>query len=113
LWLYARQIEDLRFRTVEERVAGLLSTLAARRAKVARSGSALRSESRRSVQLTHSEIADLVGAHRVSVTNSLRALEERGLVEVRPRRIVLRDPAGLLRLAARAGPESVAPGAGR
>ncbi|MCL6581636.1 MAG: Crp/Fnr family transcriptional regulator [Firmicutes bacterium] len=90
-WVLAKQVEDLRFRSVEARVSSLLHALAARRAADGRP---------RTIPLTHATLADLVGAHRVSVTNALRDLERRGLVRLHPRRIEVTDPDGLLAFAA-------------
>jgi len=86
-WVLAKQVEDLRFRSVEARVSSLLHALAARRAADGRP---------QTIPLTHATLADLVGAHRVSVTNALRDLERRGLVKLHPRRIEVTDLEGLL-----------------
>ncbi len=91
-WMLVRQIEDLRFRPVAGRVAGVLCSLAV--------GSGLAADGDGeavALDVTHAALADLVGAHRVSVTNSLKDLERRGLIEVRPRRIMVRDLDGLYR----------------
>lgn len=89
MWMLIKQIEDLCFRSVEGRVASLLYTLAA-----------AKSDSGRSVvlDLTHSAIADLVGAHRVSVNNAMLSLQHQGFVELRPRKVAVKDLASLYAL---------------
>lgn len=103
-WLLIKQIEDLRFRSVESRVASLLYTLAA-----GRDGRSLPVV----LALTHGAIADLVGAHRVSVNNAMLALQERGLIGLRPRRVVVKDLPALYELGFPSlPPADTAPGLG-
>ena len=48
---------------------------------------------------THEELGAMVGANRVAVTRALGRLQEDGVVEVRRRRIRVRDPEALRRVA--------------
>ncbi len=114
----ARQVEDLRFRSVESRLANLLYTLAvspetepvvgraepaaggaepiARGAEaVARGTNAVTPEV---LSVTHSVLADLVGAHRVTVSSTLKSLEKRGLIALGPRKVAVKDLIGLYHL---------------
>ena len=50
---------------------------------------------------THEELGAMVGANRVAVTRALGRLQKGGMVEVRRRRILVRDPEALRRLAER------------
>ncbi|HEV2742509.1 MAG TPA: Crp/Fnr family transcriptional regulator [Rubrobacter sp.] len=50
---------------------------------------------------THEELGAMVGANRVAVTRALGRLQDEGMVEVRRRRIHVRDPEALRRLAER------------
>jgi CRP/FNR family transcriptional regulator, cyclic AMP receptor protein len=48
---------------------------------------------------THEELGAMVGANRVAVTRALGRLQDEGMVEVRRRRIHVRDPEALRRIA--------------
>ena len=50
---------------------------------------------------THEELGAMVGANRVAVTRALGRPQEEGMVEVRRRRIHVRDQEALRRLAER------------
>lgn len=47
------------------------------------------------VRLTHQELANLAGTSRETVTRALKALEDEGVIETRPKEIFLLDPEGL------------------
>ena len=47
------------------------------------------------VRLTHQELANMAGTSRETVTRALRALEGEGVIETRPKEILLVDPQGL------------------
>ena len=79
-------IRQLRFLTVEARVADFLCRM---------SGQA----SDRTLPFTHREIADYVGAHRVSVTEALRRIERTGAIRTGRGHIVITDISGLRRVA--------------
>ena len=48
---------------------------------------------------THEELGAMIGAHRVAVTRALGRLQDGGAVELRRRRIRVRDPEALRRIA--------------
>ncbi len=52
-------------------------------------------EERAMVRLTHQEIANLAGTSRETVTRALKALENEGVIETRPKEVYIRDPEGL------------------
>jgi CRP-like cAMP-binding protein len=93
------RVENLVFRNVRSRLAHVLLELAADL------GSEDRGVTVISEELTQSELATLVGSTRQSVNVALRELQADGLIAARGRRIALRDPAGLARIA-RPGPAS-------
>jgi len=86
----AEQVRQLRFLPVEARVAAFLGR-AVFRERPGGDGQDLR--------LTHDEIADYVGAHRVSVSEALGRMEGTGVIETGRGRIVVRDPERLRRMA--------------
>ena len=47
------------------------------------------------VRLTHQELANIAGTSRETVTRALKALEDEGVIETRPREVLLKDPQGL------------------
>ena len=47
------------------------------------------------VRLTHQDLANLAGTSRETVTRALRALEEEGVIETRPKEVTIVDPEGL------------------
>lgn len=57
-------------------------------AELGRDGTAL-------VRLTHQELANLAGTSRETVTRALKVLETEGVIETRPKEIVLADVQGL------------------
>lgn len=79
---------DLAFRTVESRLAGFLRSVARWSPPSDRGLELL-------PPLTHADMANAVGTAREVVTRCLSHFEQRGLVERRGRRVILRDPAAL------------------
>lgn len=47
------------------------------------------------VRLTHQELANLAGTSRETVTRALKALENEGVIETRPKEVYITDPEGL------------------
>lgn len=47
------------------------------------------------VRLTHQDLANLAGTSRETVTRALRALEQQGVIETRPKEVSITDPEGL------------------
>jgi len=78
----AEHIHQLRFLNVEARVASFLHRMYLLRS--AGSG-------RVDLRLTHDEIADYVGAHRVSVTEALKRIELSGAIETGRGRVRVLD----------------------
>lgn len=87
--VFAQQIEDLSFRNVGRRIASLLSALIG--------GSP---QTQTVTDIDRDTIAAVVAAHRVTVSNALRDLEDKGLITVGRRHIYVVDPDGLRREAA-------------
>jgi CRP-like cAMP-binding protein len=83
---FLRQIEDLTFRSVRQRVACLLEAMFS----VADEGNV-------SLEIAQETIANLVGAHRVTVTISLQELQDKGIVAVARGRLFLLNPEELRR----------------
>jgi CRP/FNR family transcriptional regulator len=81
-------IRQLRFLTVEARVADFLYRMAGQ------------TDGRScDLPLTHDEIADYVGAHRVSVTEALQRIEQTGAIITGRGHIVVKDLTGLRQVA--------------
>jgi CRP/FNR family transcriptional regulator len=79
-------VEDLSFRTVSSRVAKILLVNAQMMEKE---------------RLTQRDMAAIAGTAREVVSRSLRYLDDRGLIEMRRQRIVIKDVAGLKEMAGR------------
>lgn len=60
-----------------------------------RSGVVSLEEAGAMVRLTHQDLANLAGTSRETVTRALRALEEQGVIETRPKEVTIVDPEGL------------------
>lgn len=88
-------LTDAFFKTVRARVAGCLLKLHQQSASVVAGNG-----SPRGFRITHLEIAGLVGSTRETTTCVLRKLGKEGLIEVRNRRIIVLDAAGLTRVSA-------------
>jgi CRP/FNR family transcriptional regulator len=48
-----------------------------------------------SVRLTHQELANLAGTSRETVTRALKVLEQEGVIETKPKEILVTDIQGL------------------
>lgn len=81
-----QRLEELAYRSVPARLAAVLVRLADER------GTTLEG-------LTHNDLAEMVGAYRETVTKALDEFKVRGLVELKRRRIVVRDLDALRALA--------------
>lgn len=66
--ILATQIEDLAFRTTQERVARLLYCFLADAEQKGKAG------------ITQQELATIAGAHRVSITNAISQLKKEGII---------------------------------
>lgn len=88
------QLEELAFKSVPSRLAGLLLRLANRRDW----------RGRQIIDgLTHQQLAELLGTYRETITTTLNSFRDRGLVEIGRKRLVLLDPKALERIAQRDG----------
>lgn len=83
-----RRLSDTVFKSVPQRIARTLTTLA----RQARMGVGSRAPQ---VRLTHEQIAALVGASRETTTKVLGDFAERGLIRLSRGRITLLDPDGM------------------
>ncbi len=94
LRLSLRLVEEMSFLPVKERVARTLARLVEQGVQDFEhdpGGSSGRAPMF-SVDLTHQELASLVGASRVMVSNVLAELKKEGVVELGRRQLVVRDP---------------------
>ncbi len=80
-------LEELAFKSVSARLAGLLLRLARERGTSELSG------------LTHQDLADMVGTYRETATAALDQFRARGLVELGRKQVRLLDSAGLAGIA--------------
>ena len=67
----AYQIEDLAFRTTEQKICRILYCLLAQQ------------DQKEKIHFTHQDLADLTGTHRVTVTNALAALKKSGIIAIK------------------------------
>jgi CRP/FNR family transcriptional regulator, cyclic AMP receptor protein len=98
-----RRLSDSVFKTVPQRIAGTLATLAGQQHRPAPLWSTPLLPGPRSrspqVALTHGQIAALVGTSRETATKILGEYAGRGLIRLARGRITVLDPAGLRRAA--------------
>jgi len=87
------RLEDMVFRSVPARLAHLLLKLANQYGKEKDTGLLI------DVNLTHLEIANLIGSTRETTTTHLNNLKRSGLIDIRKRNIYVIDKAGLEELA--------------
>jgi CRP/FNR family cyclic AMP-dependent transcriptional regulator len=80
------RLEDIAFKTVAGRLASLLLRL------MKEQGTTIRG-------LTHQNLADDVGTHRETATQTLTRFRTQGLLDTGRKRIEIRDPEGLQRIA--------------
>jgi len=92
LRLLALQVSFLSFLRVPQRLAHVLCGLADDVGIVTDGGIML------SVHLRHHELANIVGASRVTVTNILNEFKKQGLIDTEGRKIIVRDPDHLARM---------------
>jgi CRP/FNR family cyclic AMP-dependent transcriptional regulator len=84
-----RRLSDTVFKTVPERIAGTLATLASQQRRY---GLTARTNV---VALTHEQIAALVGTSRETTTKILGEFADRGLIKLGRGRITVLDPEGI------------------
>ena len=83
--LLASQVRELVFHDATGRLINLLQRFARDFGRPAEEGTVV------DLILTHQEIADLLGASRVTVTKTLNSLIDEGLIKMKDRKIVLLD----------------------
>jgi len=83
---YTEQMASMAFRDVRGRVVGTLVRLAREYGQETSRGIRI------DISLNHQDVANLVNASRVMVTNTLNALKQEGLISVYRRRFYLVDP---------------------
>jgi CRP-like cAMP-binding protein len=91
------QVRELRFLAVDQRVVAFLRMMCVRESVGSSAGP---NGAEKDLRVTHDEIADYVGAHRVSVTEALSRIERAGVIETRRGHIVVKDIEGLGRVVA-------------
>lgn len=84
-----RLVEEMTFLGVKDRVARTLARLATGGTDLGMATPA------RAVEVTHQELASMVGASRVMVSHALAELREEGVIEQHRRKLVVRDLASL------------------
>jgi CRP/FNR family cyclic AMP-dependent transcriptional regulator len=84
-----RRLSDTVFKTVPERIAGTLATLASQQRRY---GLTARTNV---VALTHEQIAALVGTSRETATKTLNELADRSIVRLARGKIAILDPDGI------------------
>lgn len=85
----ASQVEGLTFLDVKQRLARAIAVLSAQGSRP--SGNQKRAE----VQVTHQELAYMIGASRVAVSRALEELAREGKLALRNRRIIIYDQRAL------------------
>jgi CRP-like cAMP-binding protein len=89
-YILSNQLEETMFLDSFARIAKLLYQ-AAEELRAGRGGASRGVE----LEVTHAEIAELLGLHRVTVTNAVNRLRRQGLLRKGTRRLVVEDAAGL------------------
>lgn len=90
---YTEQVASIAFRDVKGRISAALLRLAEEYGKPAPEGTAI------DIELTHQDLANLVNASRVMVTNVLSSLREEGAIAARGHRLILINREKLVRAA--------------
>ncbi len=93
-----RRLSDFAFKSLPERIATILVTLAER--EPARFSIWPGRASRTELQFTHEQLAEMVGTHRETATKVLNEWREQGLIELKRGKVVLLDLEALRRLSA-------------
>jgi len=93
-----RRLSDFAFKSLPERIATVLVTLAEREPQ--RFSMWPGRVSRAEVRFTHEQLAEMVGTHRETATKVLNDWREQGLIELKRGKVVLVDLEALRRLSA-------------
>jgi len=98
--LLAERLAESNERMAEVAHKGVLSRLAGQVLRLLEDEGVVDREGQRlPTAYTHEELGAMIGAHRVAVTRALGRLQDGGAVELRRRRIRVRDPEALRRIA--------------
>ena len=84
-----RRLSDFAFKSLPQRIATLLVTLAER--ETPRLALRVLGAGRLEVPYTHEQLAEMAGTHRETATKVLNELREQGLIELKRGKVVLRD----------------------
>ncbi len=87
------RLADVAYREVPARLASAILRLVESEGVMGPEGARL------PTPYTHAQLASMIGANREATTRALGALRERGMVEVRDRRVHIMDPEALRRAA--------------
>ena len=93
-----RRLSDFAFKSLPERIATILMTLAER--EPSRFSIWPGRASRPELRFTHEQLAEMVGTHRETATKVLNDWREQGLIELKRGKVVLIDLEALRRLSA-------------
>jgi CRP/FNR family transcriptional regulator len=97
LRIYEDRLEDVTLKQVPARLASLLLLLAETEGVMTRGG-----HIRIPTRYTHEMLSTMIGSTRVGVTRAFRRLQDEGAVELRQRRIYLKEVEALKRVAEQA-----------
>jgi CRP/FNR family transcriptional regulator, cyclic AMP receptor protein len=89
LYEYRERMADVALKKVSARLASLLERLLESEGVVTREGVGIQT------RYTHEQLATMIGAKRVAVSRAMSGLRRGGAVEVKGRRVYLRDEAAL------------------
>jgi CRP/FNR family transcriptional regulator, cyclic AMP receptor protein len=93
LYEYRERMADVALKKVSARLASILLRLLETEGVVSREGDGIRT------RYTHEQLATMIGARRVAVSRAMGVLRRIGAVEVKGRRVYLKDQAVLRRAA--------------
>jgi CRP/FNR family cyclic AMP-dependent transcriptional regulator len=93
LYEYRERMADVALKKVSARLASLLGRLLETEGVVTREGVGIET------RYTHEQLATMIGAKRVAVSRAMARLRKSGAVEVKGRRVYLKDRAALRRAA--------------
>ena len=84
-----QRLEDIVFKTVSERLAGLILTLGSKFGEDVKGGKKI------NLKLIHYDIANLIGSTRETTTAVLNEFKKEGLITIQEKMIIILDKKGL------------------
>lgn len=87
--MLAIQVEDMSFRNNLQKVCRILYTFCCIEEKKGKTGDNIE------LKLSHQDIANMLAAHRVTVTNNLAKLKKQGILDYKYEKIIIKDQARL------------------